>query len=68
MPLATLAIAIEQQQWEMAALCLLLGVTRAAAALPPDAVDGLLELLEAGPKRPQEGPLQPRGSRRGRCR
>ena len=49
--MATLAIAIERQQWELAALCLLLGVARVAAALPPDAVEGLLEVLDAGPER-----------------
>jgi len=41
----TLALAIQRKQWELASLCLLLGVTEAAAALPPDAVEGLLEVL-----------------------
>ena len=51
--LTTLAIAIERQQWELAAVCLLLGVTRAAAALPPEAVEGLVEVLgEARHRRP----------------
>ena len=45
----TLAIAIERKEWELAALCLLLGVSRAAAALPPDAVEWLLEVLDPGP-------------------
>ena len=54
-PLTTLAVAIERQQWELAALCLLLGVTRAAAALPPDALEGLIEVLDAGPERRQRG-------------
>ena len=43
--MSTLAMAIQRREWELAALCLLLGVTEAAAALPPDAVDGLLEVL-----------------------
>ena len=52
--MSTLAIAIERRQWELAALCLLLGVTRAAAALPPDAVEGLLEVLSTPPNRPEQ--------------
>lgn len=43
--MSTLAVAIQGKRWELAALCLLLGVTEAAAALPPDAVEGLLEVL-----------------------
>ena len=43
--MSTLAVAIRGKRWELAALCLLLGVTEAAAALPPDAVEGLLEVL-----------------------
>ena len=43
--MSTLAVAIQHRKWEWAALCLLLGVTEAAAALPPDAVEGLLEVL-----------------------
>jgi hypothetical protein len=49
----TLAVAIERKQWELAALCLLLGLTEAAAKLPPEAIEGLLEVLtaEAAPPR-----------------
>ena len=46
--MGVLAVAIEQQRWDLAALCLLWGVTYVAAALPPDAIEGLLEALEAG--------------------
>lgn len=56
--MATLALAIERKQWELAALYLLLGVAQAAAALPPEAVEGLLEVLE-------EPLREPRGARRG---
>jgi hypothetical protein len=42
---STLAVAIRNQRWEVAALCLLVGVAEAAAALPPDAVEGLLDVL-----------------------
>lgn len=40
-----LAVAIERKHWELAAVCLLLGLTEAAAKLPPEAIDGLLEVL-----------------------
>jgi hypothetical protein len=57
---STLAVAIERKQWELVSLCLLVGVVEAAAALPPDAVEGLLEVL-AG----LEGEdAQPRGGAR----
>jgi hypothetical protein len=45
--MSALALAIEQKEWELAALYLLLGVSRAAAKLPPDAIYGLLEVLSA---------------------
>lgn len=43
--MSTLAVAIQTKQWELASLCLLVGIVEAAAALPPDAVEGLLEVL-----------------------
>lgn len=46
---STLAIAIERKEWELAALCLLLGVAEAASRLPPETFDELLALLEAMP-------------------
>ena len=56
--MSTLAVAIQGKRWDLVALCLLLGVTEAAAALPPDAVEGLLEVLaglEEGERRPRRG-------------
>ena len=44
-----LAIALERQAWSLAALCLLLGVADAAARLPPETLESLLDLLEGGP-------------------
>jgi hypothetical protein len=44
---SALALAIERREWELTALYLLLGVSRAAAKLPPDAIYGLLEVLSA---------------------
>ena len=62
-----LALAIERREWELAALYLLLGVSRAAAKLPPDAIHGLLEVLsaEGGETLPSPGRG---GSSRGRRR
>lgn len=62
--MSTLAAAIERKDWELASLLLLLGVTEAAAALPPEAVEGLLEVL-AGL---EEENGRPRGGRDGRRR
>jgi len=45
--MSALALAIERKQWELTALYLSLGVCRAAAKLPPDAIYGLLEVLSA---------------------
>lgn len=44
---------LHQPTSRLPALCLLVGVTRAAESLPPEAVDALLELLaeEPGPRR-----------------
>ncbi|MEX0799851.1 MAG: hypothetical protein WD379_01375 [Dehalococcoidia bacterium] len=61
--MTALATAIERKQWELAALCLMLGVTEAAAALPPEAVEGLLELL-AGLEDDEQRPRGARGRRR----
>jgi hypothetical protein len=46
MATSTLALALERQKWSLAALCLLLGVAEAAARLPPETLESLLELLE----------------------
>jgi len=51
--MTTLAVAIENKEWELAALYLLLGVAQAAAQLPPEAVHGLVEILDAE-ARPRE--------------
>lgn len=42
-----LDVAIERKDWEAAAVCLLLGVSRAARKLPPDAIDALLAELSS---------------------
>jgi len=47
-----LAVAVERREWRSVALRLLLGVTDAAAALPPESLAALLDLLggEEAPK------------------
>ncbi len=39
--------AIDERQWEAAALCLLVAVAEAANRLPPQALEEMLELLVA---------------------
>jgi hypothetical protein len=57
-----LALAIEREDWETAALCLLLGVAEAARKMPHETLDALIEEFdfEIEPRRHQ--------SRRGRKR
>ena len=42
-----LSNAIRQEQWELAALCLLLGMERVLEKIPPDSLEGMLETLGA---------------------
>ncbi|MDI6858274.1 MAG: hypothetical protein QME71_08185 [Dehalococcoidia bacterium] len=44
--MSALALAVGRNDWGLVALYLLLGVAEAAAKLPPDALEGLLEVLE----------------------
>ncbi|HJW88917.1 MAG TPA: hypothetical protein VJ565_05490, partial [Dehalococcoidia bacterium] len=44
--LSLLAWAVKQKRWEVAALCLLLGVVEVLEHLPPEALEGLLEVLD----------------------
>ena len=50
MATSALAVAVDRQEWSLAALCLLLGVADAAARLPPETLESLLELLERRPR------------------
>jgi hypothetical protein len=59
-----LALAIERAEWEVAALYLLLGVTRAARALPPEAVEAMIELLAGDAERPRRRGHHERRERR----
>lgn len=60
-PRSLLAIAIERENWELAALCIIAGFLEVVHALPPDAVESLLEVLGV-----EEEPRRRRG--RDRCR
>ena len=44
--MSTLATAIGSKQWELAALCLLLGLWQKLSQLPADSLEGLLDVLE----------------------
>ena len=44
--MSILSEAIKAKQWETAALCLLIGLARALATVPGDAVEGVIDLLE----------------------
>jgi hypothetical protein len=57
-----LSAAIEQENWELAALCLLAGMAEAARLLPPDAVEELLEVLAGEAESPK--PRHRHGGRR----
>ena len=46
--------AIDQSQWETAALCLLVAVAEAANRLPPQAIEEMLELLAASTATPRQ--------------
>jgi hypothetical protein len=47
-----LAMAIEREEWEVAALCLMLGVLQAAEKMPQETLDALLDELEFGDEHP----------------
>ncbi len=48
--MSRLAIAVERREWNVVALYLLLGLAEVTAKLPPDALTGLLEVLEGLPR------------------
>lgn len=43
--MALLSTAVKQERWDVAALCLILGLMRASLEVPEDALPGLLEVL-----------------------
>ncbi|MBI2856391.1 MAG: hypothetical protein HYX93_06060 [Chloroflexi bacterium] len=44
--MATLSTAIERQDWEVVAICLLQGFMQTVSRLPPETLQHLLEALE----------------------
>ena len=44
--MSTLATAISTKQWQLAALCLLLGLWETISRIPADSLEGLLDVLE----------------------
>lgn len=52
--MTALAIAIERKQWPLVSLYLLLGVSEAAAKLPPESLVALIDLL-GGDDRDEKG-------------
>jgi len=44
--MSILSEAIKTKQWELAALCLLIGLARAVSTVPGDAVEGVIDVLE----------------------
>lgn len=47
-----LSIAIERENWELAALCIVFAAVEQVQGLPPEGADALLELLEIEGRRP----------------
>jgi hypothetical protein len=45
----TLARAIATSKWELAALCLLIGLMEELSRIPADSIEGVLDLLESEP-------------------
>ena len=50
-----LAWAIKEKEWQVAALCLVLGVVGALSQLPADSVVGLLDVVDGGNDAPAAG-------------
>ena len=46
--MSVLTETINNRRWELAALCLLLGLMEAVSKLPPDSVVGLLDVVDGG--------------------
>jgi hypothetical protein len=46
--MSTLASAITRKQWDLVALCLLLGMVQTLSKLPADSIEGLIDILDGG--------------------
>ena len=52
--MTTIATAIERQDWEVVAVCLLRGFVQAASRLPPETLQQLLVALEGERSAPEK--------------
>ncbi|MDA0987720.1 MAG: hypothetical protein O2783_01010 [Chloroflexi bacterium] len=52
--MTTIATAIERQDWEVVAVCLLRGFAQVASRLPPETLHQLLEALEGDGSAPKK--------------
>ncbi len=52
--MTAISVAIERQQWEVAALRLLLGISFAAAKLPPESLTELIDIVSGEARGPRE--------------
>ncbi len=53
--MTAIGVAVERRDWTLVSLYLLLGVSAAAAALPPESLDALLDVLGEGRKGRRNG-------------
>jgi hypothetical protein len=49
-----LDVAIEREDWDTAALCLLLGAVKVLSAIPPETLEEMIEMLSETPRRRTE--------------
>ncbi len=52
--MTTIATAIEKQDWEVVAVCLIRGFVQAASRLPPETLHHLVEALEGEVRAPEK--------------
>ena len=52
--MSTIATAIEKQDWEVVAVCLIRGFAQVASRLPPETLQQLLEALEGEGRAPEK--------------
>jgi hypothetical protein len=59
-----LAVAIERQNWELAALCMVAAALEDIRSLPPDVTETMLDILAMEEQRPAPRRLRRRSERR----
>jgi hypothetical protein len=53
--MTAIAAAVNARQWELVSLRLLIGVSKAAALLPPESLTALVEVLGGAPEKEARG-------------